>query len=234
MSENESIVQVRVDQEKLDAIVKGIGSISGGFPRVMSRAINRTMDSGRVRIARFVDSQTKIGVRQARAKMYIRRATKVKLQGFLGLSESDFDLTRYFDAQYTQDEGVDVQVLPGRRTFLPRAFMVSRTAAAGLGWSVKRKWWGGGKVLMRKPQSGETPRWDTPNPGALAPRFPVMRVRGPSLADLWQDTPAMVADVVGYSQHTLEHNARDQVIVLLKDAGLSGEQIAQRLADAGL
>lgn len=230
----EPLVQVKINQKQLDAATQAVRDVAGGIGIVVSRGINRTMSSGAVRIAREVAANTKIGVRMARSKIYLKRATRAKWNGFLGLSESDFDLTKYFDAEYTRGEGVSVKVLRDRRTFLPRAFIPTRFAAVGLGWAKGRKWWGGGRVLMRAPQSGETPRWDNPSYGRLAPRFPVMRVRGPSLADLWEKTPEMVNNAVSYSQHAIEKNIHDQVVVLLKQAGFSGEGITERLQSAGM
>jgi hypothetical protein len=212
------IVKVTIDEAKLAQVQAAIGQIRGGTDRVFSRAINRTMSSARVRIAREISAGIRMGVRKVQSRIYLRRATRAKLVGFLGLSAAEYDLVKTFDAQYTRGEGVDVQVLKDRRTFLPRAFMVSGIRA-GLGWQKNaRGWWGFRRVLMRKPTSGQTPTWDSGDMGRLVGRLPVMKVRGPSLAQLWEQAPDMVAKAVEYSQHTLEKNVDDQVKLLLKES----------------
>jgi hypothetical protein len=72
---------------------------------------------------------------------------------------------------------------------------------------------------MRKPLSGVVPTWDGGDSyGKLVGRLPVMKVRGPSLAELWDAAPEMVARALEYSQHTLEKNIDDQVRLLLKES----------------
>ena len=236
------LVQVKIDQAKLDSVQRMILSIPGGAARVFPRAINRTMSSARVRISRNASSATKLAVRRVRARIYMQRAGRDNWVGFLGMGNAPFDLARDFKASYSKGSGVQAAVMPGRTAVLPRAFMVTRRTSGTMAFpnraklsrdewltslqrylgyaKTPRAWWGYGRVLIRKPSGGEKPHWTgLGTTGQLAPRMPVMTVRGPSLAEIWEEGTQMVADAISFSQHTLEKNIDDQVKLLIKEQG---------------
>jgi hypothetical protein len=222
----EPLITIRVDDGKLREVQAIVGRIRGGTGRVFSRAINRTMSSARVHIAREISQGLKLGVRRVQSRIYLRRATRANLTGFLGLGTAGYDLARDFGAvdtrptgtlgswllRYGGGGGVRVQVIRGQKTILPRAFIMTHGAE-------KKYWWAYGKVVTRKPISGAVPRWDNAvSWGKLVGRLPVMKVVGPSLAELWVQAPDMVARAISYSRHTLAKNIDDQVKLLLKES----------------
>lgn len=213
------IVQVRVNPDHLAAVKEALAQIPGGFEQAMSRAINRTMNSGRVRISREIASKSRLKVRQINRGIHIDRASRDKLNGFIGLGRYRYPMED-FSPRFSRDNGVSVSILKGRRSFLPQAFKVeprpdkSHRPAGYRG--VGRDWWGYGRILMRRPTSGRLPFWDSGHMGTLVGRMPVMKVRGPSLVDLWHGAPQMVADVVRYSEQTLMKNVDQQVRYLIR------------------
>jgi hypothetical protein len=224
------MIRVTFDEAKLAAVQRLVRRIPGGLGRVCSRGINRTASSGRVRIAREISAGTKLGVRKVSARIYIRRATRIKWSALLGLSDRPYDLARDFKSRFVRGHGVHASVLRDRDQLLPRAFIpeadreerrqkheAGQTAGIPKGKTF-RFWWGFNSVLMRKSQGDDRATWKGDPGGRLVPRFPVVKVPGPSLAELWSDAPGMVARMVAYSQHTLEKNIDDQVKLLLKES----------------
>jgi hypothetical protein len=225
----EPLLTIQYDKAALAEVQGILRDIPSAMGQVFSRAINRTASSARVRIAREISSGMRLGVRKVQSRINLQRATRTKWQGSLGLSWYPFDLAQDFNAKASKTSGVRVTVLRGQVVSLPRAFIPKADIEArregheflikhGLKPATKkfRFWWGYNAVIMRYPKSRELVNWRHVPTGPLFGRIPMTKVRGPSLAELWQGAPDMVANMEQYSQHTLEENVEDQVNLVLR------------------
>jgi hypothetical protein len=171
-----------------------LAGVKNGVPRVMMRAINKTIAGVRTDAVKEISGEITATQKVIRGRFVIRKATMANQGGEVITTGRPLGLI-HFKARQTK-KGVSVQVkCKSKRTLLKHAFIaVTKGGAKNVFW---RKW--------KEPRT--TGRGIIGAPARLPEcyRLPLERLTGPRVQDIFDDPPIMAA-VLKKAQERLDKN----------------------------
>jgi len=182
------LASIQFDQATLDAVAARVRGIPKALNRIVPRALNKAVvakrDPGSVYnlAVRRVGQALPIKKSLLKKRLFANRAKNIKWEASIVAGRSTFFLGTDIPVQRTTSSGVNVPRLFGRTVRLPRAFIPPSRRTARMRAPLDRE---GKQLTWREAE------W----PAGLAPRFPVMVVRGPAIEDAWKENPEIAAEV---------------------------------------
>jgi hypothetical protein len=188
------LVDIKFPERQLKNIEKQLGGFKSKLPRVMSRSINKVSVSARADSSRQIAGQIKVKVTTAKKGMTLVRATFARWSSTITLTARRIPLIE-FAAKELKKRGVTYRVKKtGKRERVPRAFI--RVMSSGHRGVFKRK-------------------QKTRNSDDLVAHKPIVELRGPSLKQVFKDSPAIVRSVLAKALSGLERELDRQVKLIL-------------------
>lgn len=208
---NRGLLIVRYDEKSLHAIEQSLRGLPGAMGKIMPAAINRSLSTMRVQIARRIKATgLRLPINRIKAGMTMHRASASLWSGSLTMSTRSYDLASDFHARQTRG-GVVVRVQK-TTVHLPQAFIPQGERKAA--------WWGWNTVLMRRPTAGSGMTWRTARERhSLVGRMPVVKVWGPTLAQLWGQATEIHGAVVKEADAVLGKEIKSKIRWVLKIPG---------------
>lgn len=178
-------LSVQVDQRKLAEINR----IFAGWPKavgsIFSRAINRTLTTTRAEAVKQISAQTPLKKSKIRRQIKLKRATRTNWIGTVALSGQGIPLIQY--GATNTGPGISYQVTnQGGRDTAENAFIA-------------------------KMPTGHVGVYER----AGAARLPIFELKGPSLGDAVEGTPALLSAIHKKASESLEKYIDDQVKLFL-------------------
>lgn len=201
-------IEIRIEQQSLRKFEKALRDIPNGLPRVMSRAINRTLNSARVKLAKFIKAEIpKLKQGDIKSRTRIRKSTYKRLAGLISLSDRKFTLARFAYKQTSRGVPFMIRRSEGR-LIARRAFYIEGReppfirAVEGTGENVRKIDWRTGLI------EGEGQK--------LVARVPLAVIVGPSLAELYIETPNIKSQLEKFCNIAITKNMNDYLKLELK------------------
>lgn len=188
------MIEIRLEEHKIRQFEQMLAGIPNAMPRVMSRGLNRTADHYRTRLSRLANDKLKIGVRNARRFIYIKRATKL-------LWRAKVDVTRrgpLVSELKPKQTATGVRYLNTR--FIPHAFIATGAYHGRQVWLRSIYQLGYRKYITWKDRDMEA----------------LYMQKAGSLADLLGDYTGEVQSLWEECRQKLESNIHDQVQLILR------------------
>jgi len=208
-------VVVAYDQRNLDQVINALRHTPRQVPKVLRNGLNRTMGrsvAGKKTIAAMTANRLGQDVSMSKKVMgkafRIRQATLSRHESSVTISSRRF---RIVDLKAKQTKrGVTYRIKrKGRRQLIEGAFMAtvtaggSETSASHLG------------VFKRKSSAATATGRDSQGRMRRG-RLPIVELRGPSLAQIVKNAPAILDEVQSQAGPMLEKNITDQVMRVLR------------------
>ena len=181
-------VEVKFDEKKLRDIQRMLRSIPNAMPKVMSRSINRTAKSAKVKTAQRIGAEVNVKSKSLKSRIDLEKANPAKWQAKLGISKRRISLISFKGTGQTK-KGVGYRIVTGgARKLVPSAFIetVRKTGYKG--------------VLLRMTEQ----------------RYPLAWLRGPSLGQIFEKAPGVAAEIIADAGKKLTKNIDAQVKYLLE------------------
>lgn len=227
-------IDIQVDEAAMQRARASLAHVRDGIARAVYNALNRTLTHARAKVARDIRGKVNLGVSDIKRRLLMRKAKLSDWQAVLGVGDAGFDLVKYFKATDIRPAGVRVAVLRGGST-LPRAFIAKawgnqrvlmRMYGGGAATNIKGQRKGSRGVRMQSVTGKPTLNWKTgqiTGSGSLVGRFPIITIKGPSLREIWEQTPELVARNVADSKQRLAIELDGQVRRLTKQNAIVPE-----------
>ncbi|HET56890.1 MAG TPA: hypothetical protein ENN35_00425 [Deltaproteobacteria bacterium] len=189
-----SLAMNETDRLKVMALLSGVRD---GAPRVLSRAVNKTLDGVRTDADREIRSIVTLKKKDVMATFSTRKASVRSLSARVVCSDKPQSLIKFSTSQ--RKTGVSVKVLKSSgRTVLKHAFYA---AAAGAGQIWERKYKGRGQSARRAIAYGALPK---------KYRLPVEKLTGPRVADI-MGKPTVLKKIRNQADERLHKNIDQQL-----------------------
>ena len=191
-------IEIKVDRRQIRQVQKLLAAVPRGWPKVASRAINRTATRARTRVVRAISSEVKIRQADVRKQIRVRRASYSRLEAHLVIWGRRIPLIR-FGARQTR-RGVTYQIgKAGGRKLIEHAFITTMPS-------------GHHGVFIRGRGQG---------PGGMVRRLPIFERLGPSVPGIYDGAANLARRMMGETQTDLHDELNTQVKVILEKAGRS-------------
>jgi hypothetical protein len=191
-------ITVQFPDAKLKRIERLFKDFPKELPRIMPRAINRTMITTRALAARMVKAETpKLKVGDIKKRMYQDKATRSRWRGKISMNPYALSLSRF--AYKPTKAGVPFSIQDGR-VIAKRAFRMGPNGAIMVRESAEFGW-GGFDYKDGHDDGIEN----------LVGRLPIHKLLGPSLSELYSDSAGTVARVTREAGATLNANIHREV-----------------------
>jgi hypothetical protein len=203
------LIEVKVDQAKLDRITKELRKVPGAMERAIPPALNKTADEMRAVLYREFDRrlavQRKSSIR-SRLRSY-PKAGRGNWRSGVRIDLARFALGSFRDVQQTPS-GVTWSTggSPLRGGFVPRAFLRAGLTHYRTGEYQKTR------MVFRRAERGDK-SFASGRPtraGGIVRRYPLVVLRGPSLARVFSDDAALQGRVEAEGGRILEKKVQQQ------------------------
>ncbi len=192
------MIDLKVDDRDLKTLERQLRSFPKAMPRVMSRAINKTVISARVQAARGIIQEINLTVTRAKRAMIITKATFSRWVGKIHFQKRRIRII-FFGAKQ-KPKGVTYKIERDKgRQLIPGAFI---TTVRG-GQNAENR-----GVFARKFVKGSRTK--------RVGRFSIIQQRGPSMARLFKDNPRIVASVTQTATRNITKFITAQVVLIFK------------------
>ena len=149
-------IDIQVDQRQLRGVEQMLVNIPRGFPKVVSRALNKVATSGRKTIIDRVQRELNITKRQLKFDITLRRATYRRLMAVIGIHGGRFPLSFFRGTRELKRGGISYKIGRQRKS-IRNAFAATMP--------------GGHKGFFIRKEIG----------GKAAGRLPIVELHGPSV-----------------------------------------------------
>ena len=179
-------VDIKFDKAKLLGIQKMLRDVPGAMPKVMSSAINRTIQSARTETGRRISRIINITQAAVKKKILMTKATRSRWSAKLTIGPKRFALA-HFKAKQTK-KGVTYKIeKTGSRKRIPSAFIRSPSGVP--------------VVFRREPPQTK--------------RKPIIALKGPSLGAVFEGASGIAREVTKASHKNLTKNIDAKVKYIL-------------------
>ena len=188
-------IEIKVDRRQIRQVQKLLAAVPRGWPKVASRAINRTATRARTRVVRAISGEIKIRQADVRKQITIKRASYSRLEAHLLILGDRIPLMK-FGARQTR-RGVTYQIgKSAGRKLIEHAFITTMPS-------------GHRGVFLRGHGQG---------PSGLVQRLPIFERLGPSVPGVYDGAANLARRHMADTQTDLHDELNTQVKVLLEGA----------------
>lgn len=185
------LVEIQIDQQKLNEVKRALARIPNGLPKAVSRSINKTLQSAKTQAVRAFNK--KIGVKQKdyRKKIILDRASYTRWWGKL-------------------------KFYGGKR--IPLINFSTRQIKGGVSYKIEKdgsRKTAAGAFIQTMPKSGQ----DGVFKRLGVARLPIIELFGPSIGSIFRNAPETIKGLEADAAKNLIKNIDYQIEVLLKRAG---------------
>jgi len=140
-------IDIQVDKRQLREVERMLVNIPRGFPKVVSRALNKVATSGRKIVVDRVQRELNITKRQLKLNITLRRATYRRLMAVIGIHGGRFPLSFFRGTRELKRGGITYKI--GRQRKSIRDAFSATVHGGHKGFFVRQKV--GGKAVGRLP-----------------------------------------------------------------------------------
>ncbi len=120
MADMDHLVEVTIDPKQLDELSKRLGNMADQLPKVIVRALNRTLQRVRTRMARATAKDKGIPYALAKKRVWVKRATRNLMGGMSRAGRFGWPLRIFAPIQ---DKVGITTTLKGEDAAIPHAFL---------------------------------------------------------------------------------------------------------------
>ena len=192
-----STFSIQLDKAALAEVKVALAGVKNGASRVLSRAINKTLDGVRTDSVKEISKDITPKASVIRGTFTVKKTSVSNLEGRTSSKGKPLGLIHYLANQ--TKKGVSVKVKrAGKRSVIPGAFIVKAKGATNVFWREYR----GPK---KKPVPG-FPYGVLPQPY----RFKIHRLTGPRVPDI-MDKPEVMKEILSAADVRLDKNLANQI-----------------------
>ncbi len=177
---DKGLIQIRFEQEEVNKIRDNFFGIPRAMPRLMSRAINRTGREGKTQIARWVSRTAGLHGFDVESGITLTKATLNHWEAQLRISGVPIPLIFFSDQLIDNISATKTKEAFGRRRLVGKAFKA--TMPSGHTGIFKR---------IDRRDVNKWPEWYKQHPN-----LPISELRGPSLGELSETFPEVLAAIL--------------------------------------
>lgn len=186
---NDNLVEIKIDEPQLRQVRQTLAGIPKAMPRVISRAINRTISPAKTAVSRGIRQEVNIKAGDLNKKIKVEKATFGKWEGRIKLSTKRIPLEDFGAKQTAKGVSYKIKKAGGRKV-ISSGFIA--TMASGHTGVFKRK--------------GKT-------------RLPIQEKFGPSIGIVFKRANRLVQKVTADAYKNLEKNIDSQIRFILSRKG---------------
>ena len=197
------MIEAQINEADLERARALLGSIPKGIERAVTRAINKTAVAARTKVVRRIAAETSLLQKSIRKAVTLRRASWRVWQALIRIRGRPLPLL-WFRARQTRS-GVTFALRRGEgRKTASHAFIQTMPATGHRG--VFRRFGPKRRVVSQKT-------------GRSRLAQPIKELRGPSISEVFTNTPGLVDETIRETGVRLKHEFDVQVALLLRGVG---------------
>lgn len=185
--------EIKIDPTSLTNVQIALAGVKNGASRVLSRAINKTLDGVRTDSVNEISKDITPTKTVIRGTFKVKKTTTSNLKGSTSSIGKPLGLIHYLARQTQKGVSVKVKRL-GVRTLIAGAFIATAKGATNVFW---REWHGTKRPVRPGFKYGRLP--------AYPYRLPIQRLTGPRVPDI-MGKPNVMAAILALADVRLDKN----------------------------
>lgn len=181
----QNLVEIKVDENKLDRLKRQLSHIPNGINKVVARAINKVASSARTQVVRKISAESGAKQKAIRSAISLSRANYTKWLAVIRIKNKRVPLIKFGARQ--NKKGVAYKIPGGQSGFIASAFIQTMPKTGHKG------------VFIRKGVA----------------RLPIAEQFGPGIGSIYENAAGLAVSVMEQTYKDLNSQLDTQVKVLL-------------------